>query len=74
VDAGNTVVVIEHHPDVMKNADYIIDLGPGAGEKGGYVVAVGTPEEVAKNPESITGKYLKQILAGKQVGTQPISV
>jgi excinuclease ABC subunit A len=64
VDAGNTVVVIEHHPDVMKSADYVIDLGPGAGEKGGYVVATGTPEDVAQIPESITGKYLKNILSG----------
>jgi excinuclease ABC subunit A len=64
VDAGNTVVVIEHQPDVMKTADYIIDLGPGAGEKGGYVVATGTPEEVAQVPESITGRYLKNILSG----------
>jgi excinuclease ABC subunit A len=63
VDAGNTVVVIEHQPDVMKSADYIIDLGPGAGEKGGYVVATGTPEEVAQVPESITGHYLKNILS-----------
>jgi excinuclease ABC subunit A len=68
VDAGNTVVVIEHNPDVMKNADYIIDLGPGAGDVGGYVVAKGTPEEVAQVPESITGRYLKSILAGKPVG------
>ena len=68
VDAGNSVVVIEHNPDVMKNADYIIDLGPGAGEAGGYVVATGTPEEVAAVPASLTGKYLKEILAGKHVG------
>jgi excinuclease ABC subunit A len=66
VDAGNSIVVIEHHPDVMKNADYIIDLGPGAGEAGGYVVATGTPEEVAESTESITGKYLQQILAGNR--------
>ena len=68
VDAGNSVVVIEHNPDVMKNADYIIDLGPGAGDAGGYVVAKGTPEEVAEVPESITGRYLKDILAGKHIG------
>ena len=72
VDAGNSVVVIEHNPDVMKNADYIIDLGPGAGDAGGYVVATGTPEEVATVPESITGKYLKQILAVKQVVELPV--
>ena len=63
VDVGNTVVVIEHHLDVMKNADYIIDLGPGAGEEGGYVVATGTPEQVAKVADSATGRYLKPILA-----------
>ena len=74
VDAGNSVVVIEHNPDVMKNADYIIDLGPGAGDAGGYVVAAGTPEEVATVPESITGKYLKHILAVRAVGVQPVSV
>jgi excinuclease ABC subunit A len=72
VDAGNSIIVIEHNPDVMKNADYIIDLGPGAGEAGGYVVAQGTPEEVAAVPESITGKYLKEILAGKRFGMQPV--
>jgi excinuclease ABC subunit A len=62
VDGGNTVVVIEHHLDVIKNADYIIDLGPGAGEQGGYVVATGTPEELAHNPASTTGQYLKRVL------------
>jgi excinuclease ABC subunit A len=63
VDLGNTVVVIEHHLDVMKNADYIIDLGPGAGDEGGYVVAMGTPEEVMLNKSSATGKYLSGVLA-----------
>jgi len=62
VDAGNTVVVIEHHLDVMKNADYIIDLGPGAGDKGGLIVAEGTPEEIACNKKSLTGKYLKRVV------------
>jgi excinuclease ABC subunit A len=62
VDAGNTVVVIEHHLDVMKNADWIIDLGPGAGDKGGYVVATGTPEEIAANEDSMTGRYLKRVV------------
>jgi excinuclease ABC subunit A len=61
-DAGNTVVVIEHNIDVMKNADHIIDLGPGAGDKGGYVVATGTPEEIAKVKDSATGHYLKQVM------------
>jgi excinuclease ABC subunit A len=62
VDAGNTAVVIEHHMDIIKNADWIIDLGPGAGDKGGYVIATGTPETVADVPESATGKYLKPLL------------
>lgn len=61
-DAGNTVIVIEHNLDVIKNADYIIDLGPGAGDRGGQVVATGTPEEIVRNNESATGQYLKRIL------------
>lgn len=59
VDKGNTMVIIEHQLDVIKNADYVIDLGPEAGEKGGYVVSTGTPEEIAKSKESLTGKYLR---------------
>ena len=62
VDAGNTVLVIEHNLDVIKTADHIIDLGPEGGDQGGYVVATGTPEEVAAVPESYTGRYLKQYL------------
>ncbi len=62
VEAGNTVVVIEHNLDVIKTADYIIDLGPEGGEKGGYVVATGTPEEVAACPHSYTGQYLRRVL------------
>ena len=62
VEAGNTVVVIEHHLDVIKNADYIIDLGPGAGDLGGYVVATGTPEEIARAKNSATGQYLSRVL------------
>ena len=62
VDNGNTVVVIEHNLDVIKTADYIIDLGPEGGSGGGTVVCTGTPEEVAKHPESYTGKYLKAVL------------
>jgi excinuclease ABC subunit A len=62
VDTGNTVIVIEHHLDVMKNADYIIDLGPGAGDRGGYVVATGTPEEISKQKASVTGQYLGNML------------
>ncbi len=62
VDKGNTVIVIEHNIDVIKSADYIIDLGPEGGDKGGYVVASGTPEEIAQTPESYTGQYLKKVL------------
>ncbi|RWZ79676.1 MAG: excinuclease ABC subunit UvrA, partial [Candidatus Chaera renei] len=62
VSAGNSMVIIEHNLDVIKNADYLIDLGPEGGEAGGYLVAAGTPEEVAKAPESHTGRYLKQVL------------
>ena len=62
VDKGNTVVVIEHNLDVIKTADYIIDLGPEGGSGGGTVVCTGTPEEVAAHPESYTGKYLKAVL------------
>ncbi|HCB90958.1 MAG TPA: excinuclease ABC subunit UvrA, partial [Ruminococcaceae bacterium] len=63
VDSGNTVVVIEHNLDLIKTADYIIDLGPEGGDAGGRVVAAGTPEQVARVPESYTGQYLKKILA-----------
>ena len=59
VDAGNTVVLIEHHLDLIKNADWITDLGPGAGEKGGYVIAEGTPEQIAELSHSYTGQYLR---------------
>ena len=62
VDKGNTVLVIEHNLDVIKSADYLIDLGPEGGDKGGEVVAIGTPEEVAKEPKSFTGQYLKKLL------------
>ena len=63
VDAGNTVLVIEHNLDVMKVADWIVDLGPGAGHRGGEVVVVGKPEIVASVPESATGRYLREALA-----------
>jgi excinuclease ABC subunit A len=62
VDRGNTVVVIEHNLDVIKNADWIVDLGPEGGDKGGKIVATGTPEDVARHPTSYTGKYLKGVL------------
>lgn len=61
-DAGNTVLVIEHNLDLIKTADYIIDLGPGGGDKGGNIVACGTPEKIAKNKKSLTGKYLAKNL------------
>ncbi len=63
VDYGNTVLIIEHNLDVIKNADWIIDLGPEGGNDGGQVVAVGTPEQIAKSPESYTGDYLQKVLA-----------
>ena len=66
VDAGNTVLVIEHNLDVIKTADYIIDLGPEGGDGGGTVVAKGTPEQVAKNEKSYTGQYLKPLLEKKR--------
>ena len=62
---GNTVIVIEHNLDVIKTADYIIDIGPEGGDKGGKVVAAGTPEEIAQNPNSYTGKYIASILKKK---------
>ena len=62
---GNTVLVIEHNLDVIKTADYIIDMGPEGGDKGGIVIAEGTPEEVAKNPKSYTGKYIQKMLDKK---------
>ena len=62
IDRGNTVIIIEHNMDVIKSADWIIDLGPEGGDKGGYIVAEGTPEEVAKNKESKTAFYLKEKL------------
>lgn len=62
VNGGNTVIVIEHNLDVIKNSDYIIDLGPDGGERGGEVVSVGTPEEITQNPRSYTGQFLKKVL------------
>ena len=62
VEAKNTVLVIEHNLDVIKSADWLIDLGPGGGDAGGSIVAEGTPEDVAKNPKSFTGQYLKRVL------------
>lgn len=62
VDQGNTVVIIEHNLDVLKSVDYLIDLGPEGGAGGGRIIATGTPEEVAQNPASFTGEYLKEVL------------
>ena len=62
VDQGNTIVVIEHNFDIIRCADYLIDLGPEGGDAGGEVVATGTPEEVAIHPKSITGRFLKPLL------------
>ena len=62
VDAGNTVIIIEHNLDVLKSVDYLFDMGPAGGRKGGYIVAQGTPEEIAKDPASVTGPFLKEVL------------
>ena len=70
VDAGNTVVVIEHNLDVIKVADYILDLGPEGGDGGGRLVASGTPEEVAQCEKSYTGRYLGPVLAKTKAAMQ----
>jgi excinuclease ABC subunit A len=62
VDSGNTVIVIEHNLDVVKSADWVIDLGPDAGDRGGRVVASGTPEDVARSRRSHTARYLRPLL------------
>lgn len=67
VEGGNTVIVIEHNLDVIKRADYIIDLGPEGGDRGGTIVAEGTPEEIAQNPQSYTGQFLKKVLEKSKV-------
>ena len=66
VDSGNTVLIIEHHPDIIKVADTIIDLGPEGGDRGGYIVAEGTPEQIAQNKDSYTGQFLKKHLQGRR--------
>jgi excinuclease ABC subunit A len=62
VDAGNSIVVIEHNLDVIKTADWIVDLGPEGGDRGGEVIAAGTPEQVARSTRSYTGQYLKKMM------------
>ncbi len=71
VDQGNTVIVIEHNLEVIKTADWILDLGPEGGDGGGEIVATGTPEDVAKNPRSHTGRFLKEVLARKPKKARP---
>ena len=66
VDTGNTVLVIEHNLDVIKQADWIVDLGPEGGEAGGELIATGTPEEIAAVDESYTGQFLRGVLAGPE--------
>ena len=65
-DQGNTVIVIEHNLEVVKVADYVIDMGPDGGDGGGYVVAEGSPEEVAANPASHTGRFLRPLLGARE--------
>ena len=65
VKLGASVVIIEHNLDVIKLADYIIDLGPSGGNKGGHIIATGTPEEIVKCEDSLTGQYLKKVLERK---------
>ena len=67
VDAGNTVLVIEHNLDVIKQADWLVDLGPEGGEAGGELIAAGTPEDVAAVPESYTGRFLRPLLERRAV-------
>jgi ABC-type glutathione transport system ATPase component len=68
VDQGNTMIVIEHNLEVVKTADWIVDMGPEGGDAGGEVVAEGTPEQIARNPNSYTGRYLKPVLGRKAKG------
>jgi excinuclease ABC subunit A len=72
VDNRNTIVLIEHNLDLIKNADWIIDLGPGAGDRGGQLIATGTPEMLAQHPDSHTGRYLRPLLEVN--GRAPLAV
>jgi excinuclease ABC subunit A len=71
VDGGNTVLVIEHNLDVIKSADHIIDLGPEGGDRGGRVVATGTPEQIARARDSHTGRFLRPVLEGRGASVAP---
>ena len=71
IDAGATVIVIEHDLDMIANADYVVDLGPGGGKAGGEIVAAGTPEQIAENPNSLTGRYLKEVLFPAAESSRP---
>ena len=62
VDQGNTVIIIEHNLDILKSVDYILDMGPEGGAKGGYIVARGMPEQLAADPASVTGPFLRDVL------------
>ncbi len=62
VDQGNTIIIIEHNLDILKSVDYLFDMGPEGGRGGGLIVAEGTPEELADNPDSVTGPYLRSVL------------
>jgi excinuclease ABC subunit A len=72
-DAGNTVIVIEHNLDVLKTADHVIDLGPDGGDRGGEIVAEGTPEEVAMNTRSATGEYLRPLLGAHPIPSSALA-
>jgi len=65
VDKGNTVLLTEHNLSIIRSADYVIDLGPEGGDRGGEIIAEGTPQEIAKDHKSYTGKYLREVLSGK---------
>src|SRR5262249_57747098 len=73
VDHGNTVIVIEHNLDVLKTADWIVDLGPDGGEKGGRLLAQGTPEQLAAHPPSSTGQYLAKVVRGRSAGNGSVN-
>jgi excinuclease ABC subunit A len=68
ISRGHSILVIEHNPEVIKVADWVIDLGPEGGSRGGSVIAEGTPEDVAKDKKSFTGVFLKQVLSGRSSG------